>query len=227
MNERWSFRQVEPTGGELIVLDDSRPVAKVRWSVWFFGVLVDLVRPLGEGDLAESGWYLVLNSAGQLEVRLEGLGGGHVGHLDLMLEPGLHHLKGRREVEDRAAFLDHHHPTGGERAALPDPIDVVDDRELRVSGAEEVGVEAVHRAVVGDGLRRRGEGPAEDQPPEHSTPPEILALPPEQVHLDALERQQLDPLRQDRHGGDGTRDRAAPKAPAGRGDGDTPELRRG
>ena len=50
-------------------------------------------------------------------------------HRRLVLDAGLVDLEGRREVEDRLPVLDRDDPPGGERATVPDQVDLVDDRD--------------------------------------------------------------------------------------------------
>ena len=72
------------------------------------------------------------------------------------------------QVVDRPPVLTRHHPTGGERAAVPDPLDVVDDRHLRVAGQQEVGVQRVRGVRRVDGADRRRSGPG--RPPGRRRP---------------------------------------------------------
>ena len=65
------------------------------------------------------------------------------------------------------AVLDGDHPAGGERAAVADAVDLVEDRHGRVARAQEVGVQRVHLAVGLDGAgggdeRLAGDLAAED-----------------------------------------------------------------
>lgn len=50
-------------------------------------------------------------------------------------------------MEDRFPVLDGGHPPGGEGSVVADPIDLVDDGNSGVAGAEEVGVQGVNRTV--------------------------------------------------------------------------------
>ena len=70
-------------------------------------------------------------------------------------KPVLVDVERRRQVEDGLAVLDGHDPAGGERAAVADAVDLVEDRHRRVAGAQEVGVQRVDRPV---GARRAGRG---------------------------------------------------------------------
>ena len=108
-----------------------------------------------------------------------------------MLEALLGHLEARLQVEDGLAVLDGHDAPGGERAAVADPVDLVEDRHLRVAGPQEVGVQGVddppglHGAGGGD-ERLTGHLPA-----EHALAVLVGGQPAEDVHLDRLEVEQL------------------------------------
>jgi hypothetical protein len=90
--------------------------------------------------------------------------------------------------------LDGDHPPGGERPAVADAVDVVQDRDRRVAGTQEVGVERVDPALRVDGAGGGHEGLARDLAAED--PLAILVgLPaPEDVLLDLLEVEQLQKL---------------------------------
>ncbi len=76
----------------------------------------------------------------------ERLGVGHVGHGELVLEALLEVVERRRQVEDGPPVLDGHHPPGGEGPPVADAVDLVEDRDVRVAGAQEV-----RRAASGRG----------------------------------------------------------------------------
>ena len=58
-------------------------------------------------------------------------------HRDLVVEPVLVHVEARLQVEDRLAVLDRDDASGGERLAVADAVDLVEDR--RVSGRRVAG----------------------------------------------------------------------------------------
>jgi hypothetical protein len=72
------------------------------------------------------------------------LGGRDVRHVEGVLEARLFDLEAGGHVEYRLAVLDRHHPPRGERAAVTNAVDLVEDRRLGVAGAQEVGVQRVH-----------------------------------------------------------------------------------
>ncbi len=125
-----------------------------------------------------------LNQGGQR------LGSRHLGHLELVLDAGFVYVEGAGHREDRTAVLNGHHPTGGEGATIADAVHLVEDGDVGISGAKEVGVQGVHEANV-DRASRGHEGLG-----EHLTTEDPLALlvglgTPEDVHLDWLEVEQV------------------------------------
>ena len=77
-----------------------------------------------------------------------------------VLQPVLPLLERRRQREDHLAALHGQYPTGGERATVAHPLELVDDRHPWVAGADEVGVQRVHLAVIGNGRARPRPAPA-------------------------------------------------------------------
>ncbi len=60
-----------------------------------------------------------------------------------MVVPVLVHVEARLQVEDRFPVLDRDDAARGERLAVADAVDLVQDRRVRVAGAQEVPVERV------------------------------------------------------------------------------------
>ena len=84
-------------------------------------------------------------------------------------------------------MLDRDDPPRGERPAVPDPVDLVDDRDRGITRAQEVGVQRVHVPVgrhrtAGRDQRLAGDLAAED--PLHRL---VRAEAAEDVHLELLE----------------------------------------
>jgi hypothetical protein len=127
----------------------------------------------------------------QLLLGHHAFGGRRRRHVVLVGEARLRHLEGGGHVEDRVPALDRAHAPGGERAAVADSIDVVDDGSAHVPRAEEIRVQRVHAPVLRHGLHRRGQGLSEHLPAEDGAPPEILALSSEEVLFQTLEREEL------------------------------------
>ena len=109
------------------------------------------------------------------------------------------HLEARLEVEDGPAVLDGDDATGGERSAVADPVDLVEDRHGGVAGAEEVGVQRVdrraraprceppppapgrppgRRRLAGDPRRGRGRGTGSPRSARGPSAPRARRLPP-------------------------------------------------
>jgi hypothetical protein len=129
----------------------------------------------------------------QLRERRQRLGIGHLGHGRLMLGAGFVDVEGRRQVEDGLPVLDADHPPGGERAAVTDAVDLVDDGRRRIAGSKEVGVEGVDGAAL-DRAPRRHQRLARHLAAEDPQPVVVGAQAAEQVHLDPLEVEQVDEL---------------------------------
>ncbi|GAA3413198.1 hypothetical protein GCM10018952_28900 [Streptosporangium vulgare] len=111
-----------------------------------------------------------------------------------MLDTGLRHVEGGRHREYRLAVLDGHHPPGGEGPAVADPLDVVDDRNRRVAGPDEVGVQRVDVAVVGHRPSRGDQCLGGDLATEDTLDALLRATPSEDVELDLLQVEQVQEL---------------------------------
>ena len=96
-------------------------------------------------------------------------------------------LERRRQVEDRLAVLDRDDPAGGERAAVADPVDLVDDRHARVARA--AGSRRAASAPAGPGHRaaRRDQRLPGHLAAEHPLQALLRAAPAEQVDLQPLQ----------------------------------------
>ena len=98
-------------------------------------------------------------------------------------------------MEDRLPALDGGHPPGGERPTVAYPVHLVQDRDLRVAGAEEVGVEGVHRTfragAIGDRSPGRHQGLGRDLAAEH--PKSVLRRADATVEVD-LERLEVEQI---------------------------------
>ena len=100
-------------------------------------------------------------------------------------------LAGRLKIG--LAVLDGHHPAGGEALAVADAVDLVEDRDGRVAGAQEVGVERVDgSARVVDRPGGRHQRLAGDLAAEHPLPVLVGRHAAEDVDLDGLEVEQGD-----------------------------------
>src|SRR5262245_17038463 len=102
-----------------------------------------------------------------------------------MLEAVFTDLERGREVEDRLTGLDGDHASRGERAAVANAIDVVDDRTIDAPRPQEVRVQRVHATFRRNGLHRGRERLSQHLSAEHGAPSEILALAAEEVLFDS------------------------------------------
>ena len=73
--------------------------------------------------------------------------GNVIARLGLVVETGFVIVETRLQVEDGPTVLDGDHPSGGETAAIPDAVNLVEDRRFRITRAKEVGVQGVHHAT--------------------------------------------------------------------------------
>ncbi len=111
----------------------------------------------------------------------------HIGHLDLMLHAFFHHLKRGRHGEDRLAVLDRHHTSGGETAAIANPIDFVDDRNRRIARAHEIAVKGMHMPVFDHRSGGRYQRLPDNLTAEHPLPSDLWAATTKQVVLQRLQ----------------------------------------
>ena len=117
----------------------------------------------------------------------------HVRHFGLVLQAALLDLEGRGHVEDRLSVLDADDAPGGEALAVPDAVDVEQDRSLGVAAAQEVGVDRVQVAVLD--RRRRGDRPPK---PPRPAPWCVVGAPPGPHRASCPSRRRLAPLRRRR-----------------------------
>ena len=121
-------------------------------------------------------------------------GGGDLRHLMLPVKPLLLHLKRRRQVEDLLAMLDRHHPPGRKTAPIPGAVDLIDHRDLRIPGPDEIGMKRMaralgHRAICGHQCLR-DDMAAKD--PHRGLAPRTGA--PKQIDLKLFDIQQIKQL---------------------------------
>ena len=83
--------------------------------------------------------------------------------------------------------LDRHDATGGERSAVADPVDLVDDRDRGVARAHEVAVQRVHVAFLVHRALRGHQRLADDLSAEHALPAGLGAATTIQVVFEPLE----------------------------------------
>ena len=104
-----------------------------------------------------------------------------------MLEAGLVDLERRFQREDRLAVLDGDDAPRGERAAVANAVDLVDDRHLGVARTHEIAVQRMHVAVGLDRALRGDQRLGDHLPAEHALPVELGAAAAIEVVLELLE----------------------------------------
>ena len=122
----------------------------------------------------------------QLGLARQRLGLGHVGHLHLVMQPALLVVERGGHGEDRLAVLDGDHPAGREAAAVADAVDLVDDGDCGIAGAQEIGMERMGQPPL-DGTARRDQRLADHLPAEYALPADLRAQAPVEVLLERLE----------------------------------------
>jgi hypothetical protein len=121
-----------------------------------------------------------------LHVRRYVVGRRRVRHRDLMLQTFFRRLKRHRHVEDRLAVLLCHDSPGGERATVPDAVDVVEDGDRRVARAQEVPVKRVRDAPL-DRAAGRDEGLCGDQASKDAGPAVTWAETAVEIDVEGLD----------------------------------------
>src|SRR5699024_8582576 len=101
-------------------------------------------------------------------------------------------LEGGRQRKNRLAVLHRHHPASGERAAVPNPIHLVDNRNPRVTAPDEVSVHRVHVTFLGNGAPRRDQRLPRNLPAEHPNRGLRGTHAAENILFDLLQIQQTD-----------------------------------
>ena len=111
----------------------------------------------------------------------------HVRHLVLVVERAfLLDMKRHHDREDRVAVLDRGDPAGRIALAVAQPLDLVDDRNLRIAGQDEIAMQRMRQPAF-DGAARRHHRLSDHLPAEHPLPARLRAVAAKQVHLDRLE----------------------------------------
>ena len=134
---------------------------------------------------------LSISACGGLVSGWSSSGGGTSGAVDLVFEPLLGRLEGRRADEDLLAVLDRHHAPRREAAAVAAAIDAVDDGLGEVAAPQEVRVHRMHDAAVVDRGMRGHQCLAQHLPAEHLRAARVAALAAKQVDLETLELELL------------------------------------
>lgn len=95
------------------------------------------------------------------------------------------------EVEDGTAMLNRNHSSGGEAPTIPDSVDLIQNRQLRVARAQEVRVERVDVTIrLIDGASGSDQRLASDLSAEDPHTVFICRGTPENIHLDRFQIEQ-------------------------------------
>ena len=124
-----------------------------------------------------------------LGVARQRVGRRHLGHRHLMVEAGLVVVERHRHREDRLAVLDRDHAPRREALAVADPVDVVDDRHLRIAAEQEIRVQRM-RLPAFDGAACGDQRLGDDLAAEHALQSDLRAAPAKQVDLERFEIEQ-------------------------------------
>ena len=115
---------------------------------------------------------------------------GNLRHRHLMGKAFLRFLKARDHRQDRLTVLDRLRETRHGRAPDAHAVHLVDDRDGRVTGRQEVGVQRVRDRFV-DGARRGDQRLADDLAAVDALAAEVALLPAEHVDFERLLIQQF------------------------------------
>src|SRR5205823_14461849 len=108
-------------------------------------------------------------------------------HLLLMVERAfLFRMERHHDREDRVAMLDRGDATGRIALAVAQAFDLVDDRDLRIAGQDEIAMDRMRQPAL-DGAACRHHGLPDHLAAEHPLPARLRAAAPEQVHLELFE----------------------------------------
>ena len=108
-----------------------------------------------------------------------------------MVEARLGAVERERGVEDGPPVLDGRHTARGERAAVAQPLDGVEDGRGNVAGENEISVQRVARPVRVDGAAGGHEGLREHLPAVDARAADGPVSAPEDQVFDGLEVQQV------------------------------------
>lgn len=88
-------------------------------------------------------------------------------------------------------MLDRDHTSTGEGASIPLSIDLIDDRCLMITFAQEIGVQRVHDEIIGSS-RGGGERLSQHLTAENSLSADISAFSTEEIGVETFEGQESD-----------------------------------
>src|SRR5439155_7188703 len=88
--------------------------------------------------------------------------------------------------EDRVAMMDRGDTTGRIALAVAQTFDLVDDRDLRIAGQDEIAMDRMRQAAL-DGAACRDHRLPNHLAAEHPLPTRLRTVASEQVHLELFE----------------------------------------
>jgi hypothetical protein len=114
----------------------------------------------------------------------------HLWHLQLVRLTCLGDLERGRQVKNGSTALARHHPPSTEAAAIPDTLDLIDNRLAVIAGPQEIGMQRVSGTAVGHCPPR-----GHQSLPQHKTAIDALAwaiarLPSKQIAFNLLQSKQ-------------------------------------
>ena len=110
----------------------------------------------------------------------------HIRHFILMIERALLlDMKRHHHRENRVAVLNRANPAGRVALAVAQPLDLVDDRNLRIAGKDEIAMQRVRQAAF-DSAACRHHRLSDHLPAKHPLPARLRAVAAKQVHLNGL-----------------------------------------
>src|ERR1700742_2196492 len=92
-------------------------------------------------------------------------------------------MEGNHDGEDRVAMLDRGDAPGRVALAVAQPLDLVDDRDLRIAGQDEVAMDRMRQPSL-DGAACCYHRLSDHLAAEYALPARLRAVAAEQVHLE-------------------------------------------
>src|SRR5215831_10055464 len=104
-------------------------------------------------------------------------------------------MEGNHDGEDRVAMLDRGDAPGRVALAVAQPLDLVDDRNLRVARQDEIAMDRMRQPPL-DGAARRHHRLPDHLAAEHPLPARFRAAAAEQIYLERFEIEDADEVDQ-------------------------------
>jgi hypothetical protein len=164
--------------------------AAIQRRAWLAGAEIDGARGAEPFEIGFG--QLVGHAIGNRFFGLDLVGAGDVGHLILMAEARFAGLERGCEVEDHGTVLDCDNAAGGEAAAVTVAFDAVENGCGGIAGADEIAVQRMDGAIIGDGFDRRHQRLPDHLPAEAATFALRCCRALEEIPLDGFDRQDAD-----------------------------------